>query len=143
MLVETREEARRFFLHVYRKVEAGEPLSPMEALVARVIDIHPEYRPLLTAGESVLEQDFGRSEPAHNPFLHMGLHVALSEQLAADRPSGVRAIHAALSAGILPQELHELEHRMIECLAEVLFRAQSNGRMPDEAAYLCALRGLR
>jgi uncharacterized protein (TIGR00251 family) len=88
----------------------------------------------------LLAQDFGRDEPEHNPFLHMGLHIALAEQVGGDRPPGIRAVHARLCAAADgPDGEHCAEHRMIECLAEELWRAQQASRMPDEQAYLAAL----
>ena len=140
MFVDNRDGARRYFLEVWRKLADRAPLAPLEAIIARVIERHPEYHELLRDGERLLAQDFGRDEPEHNPFLHMGLHIALAEQVGSDRPPGVRAIHARLCAAAAgPDGEHLAEHRMIECLAEVLWRAQQAARMPDEQAYLAAL----
>ena len=136
MFVDSRDGARRYFLEVWRKLVARAPLSPLDSIVAGVLERHPEYHELLRDGERVLTQEFGRDEPEHNPFLHMGLHVALAEQVGADRPPGVRAIHARLCAQGDP---HAAEHRMIECLAEALWQAQRSGTLPDEQAYLAAL----
>jgi len=136
MFVDSREGARRYFVEVWRKLAERAPLSPLEAIIAQAIERHPEYHELLRDGEPALTQDFGRDEPEHNPFLHLGLHVALGEQIAADRPPGVRAVHARLCAR---DDAHAAEHRMLECLAEVLWQAQKSGRMPDEQAYLAAL----
>ncbi len=139
MFVDSRDGARRYFLEVWRKLVERAPLSPLEAVIAGVLERHPEYHELLRDGERVLAQDFDRDEPEHNPFLHLGLHVALAEQVGADRPPGVREIHVRLCAEGDP---HEAEHRMIECLAEVLWQAQRSGSPPDEQGYLGALRRL-
>lgn len=136
MFIDSRDGARRYFLEVWLKLVERAPLSPLEAMIAQVIERHPEYHALLRDGERALTRDFGRDEPEHNPFLHLGLHVALAEQIGADRPPGVRAVHARLCA---QGDAHDAEHRMIECLAEVLWQAQKHGRMPDEQAYLAAL----
>ncbi len=125
---------------MWRKLDERAPLTPLEGMIARVIELHPEYHELLRDGERLLGQDFGRDEPEHNPFLHMGLHIALAEQVGSDRPPGIRAVHARLCAAADgPDGEHRAEHRMIECLAEVLWRAQQASRMPDEQAYLAAL----
>ena len=139
MFVDSRDGARRYFLEVWRKLAERAPLSPLEAIIAGVLERHPEYHELLRDGERVLTQEFGHDEPAHNPFLHLGLHVALAEQIGADRPPGIAAVHARLCA---QGEAHAAEHRMIECLAEALWQAQRSGRMPDEAAYLRAVERL-
>ncbi|WP_204318325.1 DUF1841 family protein [Serratia marcescens] len=31
-----------------------------------------------------------------NPFLHMGLHLAVREQVATDRPQGIRTVYTKL-----------------------------------------------
>lgn len=139
MLVDSRDGARRYFVEVWRKLVERTPLSPLESIVAQVIERHPEYHELLHDGERALAQDFDRDGPEHNPFLHLGLHVALAEQIGAERPPGVRAVHARLCTQGDP---HAAEHRMIECLAEVLWQAQKSGCMPDEQAYLVALERL-
>jgi hypothetical protein len=140
MFVDNRDAARRYFLEVWRKLDERAPLTPLEGMIARVIELHPEYHELLRDGERLLAQDFGRDEPEHNPFLHMGLHIALAEQVGGDRPPGIRAVHARLCAAADgPDGGHCAEHRMIECLAEELWRAQQASRMPDEQAYLAAL----
>jgi hypothetical protein len=36
-----------------------------------------------------LYRDFTRPGEGENPFLHMGLHLALREQIATDRPAGI------------------------------------------------------
>jgi len=75
-----------------------------------------------------------------NPWLHMGLHLAVREQVATNRPAGITEVHAKLSrkAG----GAHEAEHRMLEVLAEQLWEAQRGGKAPDESAYLERLKTL-
>lgn len=130
---------RRFFHETWRKHGAHLPLQPLEEIVARIIADHPEYHALL---ENPDQLDHGYSPEAgrSNPFLHMGLHIAIQEQLAADRPAGIRALYQRLVLG--HADPHHMEHRMAECLAESLWEAQRVGGVPDEAAYLERLRGL-
>ena len=136
-----RESMRRFYVEAWRKAQAGERLEPMERLVAEVVADHPEYQALLAPGnEGVMARDYQPEDGQTNPFLHMGLHLALREQVATDRPPGVRAVFERLAART--DGTHEAEHRMIECLAETLWEAQRDGRPPDEAAYLESLRRL-
>jgi hypothetical protein len=137
MFASTRTETRRFFRETWRKRCAGQALEPLETLVAEVVAAHPEHHALLTA--DVPEAAF-ESDPAHNPFLHLGLHVALLEQLQADRPPGIRAEFVRLKA--LHPDAHETEHRILQILAEVLWSAQSHGQLPDEKAFLAKIRRL-
>lgn len=132
-------EYRRFFQETWRKQRAGAALEPMESLVAQVIAAHPEYHALLESPEAAA-QDFPPEAGRSNPFLHMGLHIALYEQLAADRPAGIRALYQGLVQR--HPDPHTVEHRMGECLAESLWEAQRSGREPDEKGYLDRLRRL-
>ena len=90
MFVESRDESRQFFFTVWEKMAHGEALSPLEALIAEVIRAHPEYHRVLGQGERALARDFAAGDT--NPFLHMGLHMAVIEQLQTDRPPGIRAL---------------------------------------------------
>jgi hypothetical protein len=135
-----REQLRRRYLDAWRKFAAHEALEPLEAQLAAVIAEHPEYVAWLETGEKVLTTDFRPEGGRENPFLHMGLHLAIREQVATDRPRGIAAVHAQLvrrRGGV-----HQAEHAMIEPLAETLWEAQRFGREPDEDAYLERLRRL-
>ncbi len=134
-----RQQIRAVFIEAWRKQRAGVPMQALEQLVADVVARHPEYHAALDS-ETAAERDYLPELGESNPFLHMGMHIALAEQLATGRPAGIGEIHHALAhhAG----DAHEAEHRMIECLGEALWRAQREGTMPDEAAYLDCLRRL-
>jgi len=69
-----------------------------------------------------------------NPFLHMGMHMAIREQLSTDRPPGIRKATKKLLKQI--GDGHETEHQMMECLGETLWRGQRDGKAPDEQSYL-------
>jgi len=130
---------RQFFLETWRKYRNGTALEPLESMVAQIIAVHPEYHALLESPDTV-DQDYGPESGQSNPFLHMGLHIAIQEQLAADRPAGIRDIYQRLVHG--HADPHQAEHRMTECLAESIWEAQRKGGAPDEAAYLERLRNL-
>lgn len=136
-----RDSMRRFYRETWRKAQAGEPLEPMERVVAGVITDHPEYQPLLAPGnEAVLDRDYPPEDGQTNPFLHMGLHIALREQEATDRPPGIAALIHQLKART--GDPLEAEHRLMEPLGETLWEAQRAGSQPDEAAYLDRVRRL-
>lgn len=139
MVVVERDEIRRQYAAAWRKARAGEELSAGERRIAEVIADHPEYRRVVESGEAALEAEFPPEAGATNPFLHMGLHIAIREQVAVDRPSGVRRVFKTLAA---TRGRLEAEHAMIECLAETLWEAQRANRPPDDAAYAERLRRL-
>ena len=133
-----REQMRRHYLDAWQRRRDGLPLTPLDAQIADVIELHPEYQALLQDPAAVA-QDFTVEQGRINPFLHMGLHLGLREQLATRRPAGIEQVHARLAAKL---GAHEAEHRMIEVLAETLWEAQRAGRAPDEQRYLTRLRQL-
>jgi hypothetical protein len=139
LLPSDREGLRAVYVEAWRKRCAGLPAGPLEHQVADVIEQHPEYHGLLERAGDVLEQDWTPEDGATNPFLHMGLHLGLREQVATNRPPGIAELHGKLCARL---GQHEAEHRMAECLAEALWRAQRNNCLPDEVWYMEALRRL-
>lgn len=133
---QSREALRAAWREAWQRSQQRLPLEPLQAQMADVIALHPEYHALLA--EAALEAE-GTSAQG-NPFLHLGLHLALREQLGTNRPAGIAALlQRLLQRGATP---HEAEHRMIGVLSETLWEAQRSGRAPDERAYLEALQRL-
>ncbi len=131
---------RRVFVEAWAKGQAGQPLGALEALVVELIALHPEYQGLMSSGEAALEREFPPEAGVSNPFIHLGMHLGLREQIQADRPAGIRAIHARLLA--TKGDPHATDHAMMECLGEALWQAQREGHPPDDVAYLTCLRRL-
>jgi len=135
-----RNEIRRFFLDAWRKHRAGESLSTLERMIADTVARHPEYHALFDNEEKALTEDFTETDGGSNPFLHLGMHLSLQEQLGADRPAGIRTLYQQTVAA--KGDLHAAEHLMMECLARSLWEAQSTGTAPDETRYLDCLSKL-
>jgi hypothetical protein len=135
----SRDQLREMYRSAWRKFKAEQPLSPLEKQIAAVISEHPEYRVIVESAAADLANYSPRSGQL-NPWLHMGLHLAIREQVSTNRPAGIAAVHAKLAtrAG----GAHEAEHRMLEVLAEQMWDAQKSGKPPDENLYLERLRGL-
>ena len=144
LFTDDRTRTRELFRSAWRKRLAGEPLEPLERQVATLVEEHPEYQPMLLAGDDVLDRDFGPDSGEENPFLHLGLHLALREQVGTDRPAGIRELTRSLllKHGKGEGGGHGVEHRMIEVLGLTLWEAQRQERAPDEALYLERLRAL-
>jgi hypothetical protein len=138
-MFQSRDEVRQIYLSVWHKLQQQLVLEPMEALIAEVIEIHPEYHALLEAGDDIKQQEFTPDQGQTNPFLHMGMHIALREQSGADRPFGIRALHQKL---VSLKGQHEAEHAMMECLGQSLWSAQRDNQAPDETTYLDCLKKL-
>jgi hypothetical protein len=135
-----RSRMRRVFVDAWDKHRSGAPLQPLEQIVAAVVRAHPEYQGLLQDPEPALDRDYLPEGGETNPFLHMGMHISLREQVASGRPEGLRALYRQLARRT--GDDHEAEHRMMECLGLSLWEAQRSGRLPDEQAYLDCLRRL-
>ena len=133
-----RRELRRMYADAWKKRCDNLPLSPLEAQIADVVELHPEYHADVAGGD--LDRDFTPEGGRTNPFLHMGLHLGIREQVTTDRPSGIAAVYEAVVAAT--GDPHAAEHRMIECLAETLWEAQNANAPPDETKYLERLRCL-
>jgi hypothetical protein len=135
-----RSSLRRMYVQAWRKHREALPVEPFEDQIIAVVELHPEYAPGLETGDAVLDRDYTPEGGQTNPFLHMGLHLAIREQVATNRPTGIAEVYRALVTR--HGDVHAAEHAMIECLGEALWQAQRSGRAPDEAAYLEALRRL-
>lgn len=135
---QNRLELRQMYADAWRKARAGEVLSPLEAQIADVIADHPEYHDAL-AGDN-LDLTYTPEGGQSNPFLHMGLHLALRDQVATDRPAGIRKVFENVAARAADRL--DAEHRAIDCLAETLWEAQSQNKAPDEQQYLEKLKRL-
>jgi hypothetical protein len=133
-----RQELRQMYADAWQKSNRSEILSPLEAQIAAVVQEHPEYQSILE--KDALDSDFQPEGGQTNPFLHMGLHLAIREQVATNRPPGIATVHGTLSKD--SGDPHNSEHRMIDCLAETLWEAQSANTAPDEQKYLERLRRL-
>ena len=138
MFIQDRDSARQFFFNAWRKYRAKLPLEPMEKIVSGVVMQHPEYHAFLGKEDDALNREFTPEMDKTNPFLHMGMHITLQEQLGSDRPQGISALYQKL----LPKfaSNHDLEHRMMECLGEVLWAAQRDQVLPSETDYLECLK---
>lgn len=136
-----RNQMRQYFIDVWNKAGQNRPLEPLEKIIAEVIAQHPEYHTLLEQdGEAILARDYLPESGQTNPFLHMGMHIAMQEQLSSGRPAGIVNIYKSLT--LQTGDAHEAEHKMMECMAEMLWQAQKNNTPPDEQGYLRALKKL-
>lgn len=140
MFSQDRTQLRRFFCEAWRRHLQGLPLEPLEHLVAEVIRRHPEYQPLLEDPQRAVELQAVPEAGITNPFLHMGMHIAIQEQVQADLPPGIRQLHRRLCVG--SGGAHTAEHLMMEALAETLWQAHRTGSPPDLGDYLRRLQAL-
>ena len=133
----SRAEARQFFIETWRKYRNQEPLSGMESIVVEAVIAHPEYHRVLESPDEFLDKDFPPEFGDVNPFLHLGMHVAIAEQLSIDQPPGIvdafETLKMKLASG------HEARHKIMDCLGEMLWQSQRYGQPPDAASYLTCI----
>ncbi len=139
MFGQNRQQLRQYYHDVWHKQQLGNPLSSLEAVIAKIINDHPEYHAIFKSDAS-LEQDYFVEQGQTNPYLHMSLHMSLHEQISTDRPAGIKALSLLLQKQY--GSAHDAEHHMMECLTESLWLAQRNNLPPSEEAYLSALQKL-
>jgi len=138
MYSQDRNQIRTFFRSAWKKYTDKQPAEPLEILIGDVISIHPEYHNMLENDSDELDKDYQPEEGQTNPFLHMGMHITLREQYNSNRPDGIQALYKKIL--IKTGDPHKAEHMMMDCLAENLWKAQKNGELPDEKAYLDCIK---
>ena len=137
MFGQDRTELRQMFFTAWKKHLNKQIMEPLEAVVAKIIELHPEYHALLE-DESALDKDYTPEMGQTNPFLHMAMHISIQEQLSTKRPTGIEQLYQSMLNK--NKDPHETEHLMMECLGKMLWEAQSQNRMPDENDYLSCLK---
>jgi hypothetical protein len=140
LFTQDRTRTRQLFRSAWQKFLSEETLEPLEKQIVDLLKDHPEYHPLLTSSDDLLDHDFTAEDGSENPFLHLSLHLALREQVGTDRPLGIASITRSLL--LKHGDGHTVEHLMIERLGLFLWEAQRQSREPDEQAYLQSLREL-
>lgn len=139
MFTQDRQSYRQVFMDTWAKSRAGQPLEPLEAQILQILRLHPEYQGLLEDPGTNLDRDWLPEGGESNPFLHLGLHLAVLEQITVDRPAGIRKLHRNLVSAT--GNVHEADHRIMDCLAEALWRAQNATNRPfDDKAYLKCIK---
>jgi len=137
MFAQDRTELRQMFVTAWQKHVDKQLMEPLEAVIAKIIELHPEYHSLLE-NQAALDKDYTPEMGETNPFLHMAMHISIQEQLSTQRPSGIEQIYQSMLGKI--KDPHETEHLMMECLGKMLWEAQSQNRAPDESDYLNCLK---
>jgi hypothetical protein len=136
----TREEVRRFFCDTWKKKMDGHILDPMETLASDWMVDHPEYHGLLTDPEGALAEDYTPERGETNPFLHLSMHLSISEQISINQPTGIQEVAEKLMKKTGSK--HEAQHLIMECLGQVMWEAQREGQPLNPENYLEALKRL-
>ncbi|MDR2335801.1 MAG: DUF1841 family protein [Burkholderiaceae bacterium] len=131
-------DVRRFFCGALAKQQAHQPMEAIETLAALWIEEHPEYRADLADAEEAVKRNYDETPDRTNPFLHLSMHLSISEQCSIDQPRGIRQAVELLSKRL--DSLHDAHHAAMECLGTMLWESQRSGRPPDGEAYVAAVQ---
>jgi hypothetical protein len=138
MFSPSQADVRRFFCSVYGKWQNGEPMEAIETLAQLWMAEHPEFHTELADLDAALASMDKPEEGRSNPFLHLSMHLSVSEQCSIDQPPGIRQAVELLAAR--RDSLHEAHHEVMDCLGEMIWESQRSGRPPDGHAYLERVR---
>ena len=136
MFTSDRSKQRQYLKQAWGKYTRQDQLEPLELQLAKIVEKHPEYHNLIKN----LDSEYFPEQGNTNPFLHINLHLTLQDQLTMDQPQGIRGIHNRLLVKI--KDEHEVEHMMMEHIAEMIFNAQKNNTAFDLDGYIIALKKL-
>ena len=138
MFAPSQADVRRFFCDAWNKSRTDQPLEAIEQLAAGWITEHPEWHGDLADAEAAIARNYGDGAVGGNPFLHLSMHLSISEQCSIDQPRGIRQAVELLAAKL--SDLHAAHHEAMECLGQMLADAQSSGRPPDGEAYVACVQ---
>ena len=138
MFAPSQNDVRRFFCDTHRKRRQGLPLTPMETVAADWIGEHPEYHAELDDVQAALAAVYDVEAGRTNPFLHLSMHLSISEQVSIDQPRGIKQAYALLAAK--RGSAHEAQHEVMECLGEMMWESQRSGLPPDGHKYIDCVR---
>ena len=138
MFTPSQHDVRRFFCDTHRLQRDGLPLSPMQGLAAPWLAEHPEYHAELADVDAALAARYTVEQGRSNPFLHLSMHLTITEQVAIDQPRGIKQAYELLCARL--GSAHEAQHQVMECLGDMIWASQRAGVPPDGHAYLDCVR---
>jgi hypothetical protein len=138
MFAPSQNDVRRFFCEAWRKHVAALPLTPIEAQAADWINEHPEYHADLADVDAALAAVFDLEAGRSNPFLHLSMHLSITEQIGIDQPRGIKQAFELLRHRL--GSAHAAQHEVMECLGEMIWASQRSGLPPDGQAYLDCVR---
>ena len=137
----TQADVRRFFCAVYAKAFNNIDLEAIEIIASLWIEEHPEYHADLSDVDTALlnlTQVLNTDDGKTNPFLHLSMHLTISEQCSIDQPRGIRQAVEVLTARL--DSLHDAHHIIMECLGQMIWDSQQNKQAPDGQAYVEAVQ---
>jgi hypothetical protein len=138
MFQPSQADVRKFFCAVFAKWHTAQPMDALETLASQWVAEHPEYHADFTNEAAALEKMYEVEDGKTNPFLHLSMHLSVSEQCSIDQPRGIRQAVELLTAR--RDSLHDAHHETMEALGQMIWESQRSGRPPDGQAYIDAVQ---
>ncbi len=138
MFTPSQADVRRFFCAVHAKQQRKQAMEAIELLASEWMQLHPEYDADFADLDAALRRMQEPGEVRENPFLHLSMHLSISEQCSIDQPPGIRQAVELLAARL--DSLHEAHHQVMESLGRMIWESQRAGRPPDGQAYIDEIR---
>lgn len=138
MFSPSQADVRRFFCSIYAKARAGQPLEAIELIASHWIDEHPEYASDFADVDAALSSMNAVQDGKTNPFLHLSMHLSITEQCSIDQPRGIRKAIEVLTHQ--RNSLHQAHHEAMDCLGRMLWESQRAGKPPDGDSYVACVQ---
>ena len=134
MFTPSQADVRRFFCSVYAKAQTGQALEAIETIASLWMNEHPDYHAELADEAAALAAMEVLEDGKSNAFLHLSMHLSITEQCSIDQPRGIRQAVELLTHRL--DSLHDAHHAVMECLGQMMWESQRAGRPPDGKAYI-------
>ena len=134
----SQSDVRRFFCAVYAKWLIKETMDGIETIAALWIAEHPEYHADLSDAEAATLRDYAVDAGRTNPFLHLSMHLSISEQCSIDQPRGIQAAVETLTNKL--DSLHDAHHVAMEALGVMMWESQRSNTPPNGETYIESIK---
>lgn len=113
-------------------------MEAIETIAGQWLEEHPEYLADFADVTSALEKMYDIKDGVTNPFLHLSMHLSISEQCSIDQPRGIRQAVELLATK--RDSLHDAHHETMDCLGQMVWESQRSSQPPDGAAYIACVQ---
>ena len=134
MFYPSQDDVRRFFCAAFAKAQANSGQDALETIANQWMSEHSEYHADLQDADAAVARVYDGGDGKTNPFLHLSMHLSITEQCSIDQPKGIRQAVELLTAR--RGDLHLAHHEVMEELGTMLWEAQRNNQSPDGQAYI-------
>ncbi len=130
----SQDDVRRFFCSAFAKAQSNSSQDAIETIANQWMSEHPEYHADLQNADAAVARVYDGSDGQTNPFLHLSMHLSITEQCSIDQPRGIRQAVELLTAR--RGDLHLAHHEVMQELGTMLWEAQRSKQAPDGQAYI-------